>query len=73
MIAAARPFLEHLGAEYNSRPRSRTMFRRSRRGLADTRSLFSCNSPVEVPPAQQGAFQRLSERGGGWVGIHAAG
>ena len=75
MIAAARPFLERLGAEYNFA----TMFTQDVSQINDAvlaryQVIVQLQlAPFEVPPAQQGAFQRLIERGGGWVGIHAAG
>jgi uncharacterized protein len=75
MIAAARPFLDQLGTQYNFA----TTFTQDASQINDAvlagyQVLVQLQlAPFEVPPAQQGAFQRFVERGGGWVGIHAAG
>jgi uncharacterized protein len=75
MIAAARPFLERLGAQYNfAITFTQDVSQLNDRVLAGHQVLVQLQlAPFEVPPAQQGAFQRFIERGGGWVGIHAAG
>ncbi len=75
MIAAARPFLEQLGAQYGFA----ITFTQDASQIKDTvlagqKVLVQLQlAPFEMPPAQQGAFRRFIERGGGWVGIHAAG
>ncbi len=75
MIAAARPFLEQLGTQHNfgtTFTQDTTQINDS--VLAGYQVLIQLQlAPFEVPAAQQGAFQRFVERGGGWVGIHAAG
>ena len=75
MIAAAKPFLAELGARYNfAVDFAQDISEVNDAVLARCQILVQLQlAPFEVPPAQQGAFRRFVEQGGGWVGIHAAG
>ncbi len=75
MIAAARPFLEQLGAQYGfAITFTQDASQINDTVLAEYKVLVQLQlAPFEVPQAQRGDFQRFIERGGGWVGIHAAG
>ncbi len=75
MIAAAIPFLERLGAQYNfAISFTQDASQLNETILAGHQVLVQLQlAPFEVPPAQQPAVQQFIERGGGWVGIHAAG
>jgi type 1 glutamine amidotransferase len=75
MIAAARPFLTQLGTQHNfAIDFTQDVSRLDDATLAGYGVLLQLQlAPFEVPPAQRDAFQRFIERGGGWVGIHAAG
>jgi uncharacterized protein len=75
MVAAARPFLEKMAADYNF----------SIDITADTGKINDTNlakyqvfvqlheAPFDMSYSQQAALEKFIEKGKGWVGIHAAG
>ncbi len=75
MIAAAKPFLEQLGARNNfSVDFIQDQARVDDAFLSGYAVFVQLHlAPFEMAPAQQAALQRFVEEGKGWVGIHAAG
>jgi type 1 glutamine amidotransferase len=75
MIAAAKPFLEKMGAENNfSVDFTDDSSKINDENLANYQVFVMLDlAPFDMSYAQQDALQRFVESGKGWVGIHAAG